>query len=36
MVVVLTLGLLVMTSLLLYTFKEHGTRVLDLVAADYP
>lgn len=29
-------ALVVMLSLLLVVFKEHGVRVLDLIASDYP
>lgn len=29
-------GVLSMLALFLYTFKEQGTRVLDLISADFP
>ena len=37
--VVVTASMLAMVAimaLLIYVFKEHGSRVLDLVASDYP
>jgi len=30
------LSLVAIMGLLIYVFKEHGSRVLDLVASDYP
>jgi len=30
------LGVLLMLTLFLYTFKEYGKRILDLIAFDYP
>ena len=32
----LLLGTLAMLALVLYTFREYGARVLDIVAYDYP
>ena len=32
----LLLGTLAMLALVLYTFREYGARVLDMVAFDYP
>ncbi|MCX6995738.1 MAG: hypothetical protein NTV49_01300 [Kiritimatiellaeota bacterium] len=32
----LLLGTLAMLALVLYTFREYGGRVLDMVAFDYP
>jgi Tfp pilus assembly protein PilV len=36
MMFVLFMGVLAMLSLFLYTFKEYGGRILDLVASEYP
>ncbi|MFO7535408.1 MAG: hypothetical protein R6X19_06960 [Kiritimatiellia bacterium] len=30
------LGIVVLAALFLYTFKEYGGRILDLVASEYP
>ena len=30
------MALVAMVALLLYTFKEYGGRILDLVASEYP
>ena len=30
------LGVVMVASLFLYTFKEYGGRILDLVASEYP
>ena len=35
-VAVVFMAVLVMLSLFLYTFKEYGGRILDLVASEYP
>lgn len=35
-VAVVFLSVLVMLSIFLYTFKEYGGRILDLVASEYP
>jgi len=32
----MTIGLVIMLALLLYTFKEFGGRILNLLASDYP
>ena len=36
MMFILFMGVLAMLSLFLYTFKEYGGRILDLVASEYP
>ena len=36
MTAAMLLLLVVMLAVLLYTFREHGARVLDLAASEYP
>jgi len=36
MVVVVSFGVIIITALLYYVFKEHGGRILDLAASEYP
>jgi len=36
MTAAILLLLVVMLAVLLYTFREHGARVLDLAASEYP
>lgn len=36
MVIVVSFGLIIMTALLYHVFREHGGRILDLAASEYP